>query len=332
MNHGPNTPAAAPPTPQRASWRAHVQIARLDHWIKNLFVIPGAVAALGLHRPALDAGLAGRLLLGMICVGVVASGNYVLNEILDAPCDRAHPRKCRRPVPSGRVHVPLAYAQWLALGALGVGLGLWVSTGLALVLLGFGAMGCVYNIPPLRSKDVPYLDVLSEAVNNPLRMLAGWFMVDPHQIIPTTLLCGYWMVGAYLMALKRFAEYHEIGDKDRATQYRKCFAFYNGPRLLGSVTFYGSAAMLFFGAFIMRYRLELILSFPLVALVMAIYFQLAFQPHSPVQAPEALWRQPLLMGAVAACATVMTLLMFIDVPVLHAWLVPTAPVQAPEPR
>ena len=35
-------------------------------------------------------------------------------------------------------------------------------------------MGCIYNIPPVRSKDLPYLDVLSEAVNNPLRMLAGW--------------------------------------------------------------------------------------------------------------------------------------------------------------
>ena len=38
-------------------------------------------------------------------------------------------------------------------------------------------MGCVYNIPPVRSKDLPYVDVLSEAINNPIRMLAGWFIV-----------------------------------------------------------------------------------------------------------------------------------------------------------
>ena len=52
--------------------------------------------------------------------------------------------------------------------------------------------------------------------------------------------------------------------------------------------FYASAAMLFLGAFVMRYRLELILAFPLVALVMAIYLGLAFKPDSAVQPGEAL--------------------------------------------
>ena len=28
-------------------------------------------------------------------------------------------------------------------------------------------MGVVYNVPPLRTKEWPYLDVLSESVNNP---------------------------------------------------------------------------------------------------------------------------------------------------------------------
>ncbi len=50
--------------------------------------------------------------------------------------------------------------------------------------------------------------------------------------------------------------------------------------------FYGSAAMLFLGAFVMRYRLELILAFPLVALVMAMYLDLSFKKDSAVQRPE----------------------------------------------
>ena len=41
-----------------------------------------------------------------------------------------------------------------------------------LTVLALWVMGCVYNIPPVRSKDLPYLDVLSEAINNPIRMLA----------------------------------------------------------------------------------------------------------------------------------------------------------------
>lgn len=50
--------------------------------------------------------------------------------------------------------------------------------------------------------------------------------------------------------------------------------------------FYGSAALLLFGAFVMRYRFELIFIFPL-ALIMAISLALGFKPDSPIQPREA---------------------------------------------
>ena len=115
----------------------------------------------------------------------------------------------------------------------------------------------------VRSKDVPYVDVMSEAVNNPLRMLAGWFIVGSESVAPGSLLLSYWMVGCYFMAVKRLAEYRMIGCATTAGGYRKSFRFYDEPRLLISIVFYASAAMLFFGAFVMRYKLELILAFPL---------------------------------------------------------------------
>src|SRR5207342_2099057 len=120
----------------------------------------------------------------------------------------------------------------------------------------------------------------SEAVNNALRLLAGWFIGSTLSVAPASLILSYWMVGCYFMAIKRYAEYREIGDPARAAAYRKSFAYYTLERLMVSIVFYGSAAMLFLGAFIMRYRLELILSFPLVALVMAIYFAIAFKKDS----------------------------------------------------
>ena len=65
-----------------------------------------------------------------------------------------------------------------------------------------------------RSIDLrtPYVDVLSESVNNPLRLLLGWFVVTPDVVPPVSLLVAYWMVGAFFMASKRFAEYRSIGD------------------------------------------------------------------------------------------------------------------------
>jgi len=52
----------------------------------------------------------------------------------------------------------------------------------------------------------------------------------------------------------------------------------------------------------MRYRLELVLSFPLIAVVMAIYFSLAFKHDSPAEHPEKLYRERKLMLAVVSCA------------------------------
>ncbi|MGI8991367.1 MAG: UbiA prenyltransferase family protein, partial [Bryobacteraceae bacterium] len=72
-----------------------------------------------------------------------------------------------------------------------------------------------------------------------------------------------------------------------------------------------------------RYRLELILAFPLVALVMAQYLALSFKVDSAVQRPEGLYREPGLMAAVLCCTVVMCFLLFVDVPVLHQIFVPT---------
>ena len=310
--------------PPRASVAGHVAIARIDHWFKNVFVLPGVVVALGMDLGADLRGVLWRSVVGLVAICLVASSNYVVNEVMDAPFDREHPTKRHRPVPAGLVNVPLAYAEWLGLMAAGIGLGVLVSTPFALTLVALWVMGCVYNLPPVRSKDLPYIDVLSEAVNNPLRMLAGWYIVSA-LVPPASLLLSYWMIGCYFMGMKRFAEYREIGNRAVAAAYRRSFRYYNTRRLLVSIMFYGSAAMLFFGAFIMRYRLELVVTFPLVAWIMAIYLSLSFEKNSAVQQPEKLYRQPLLMAAVVACTVIMALFLFVDVPLLYRVFAPTVP-------
>jgi 4-hydroxybenzoate polyprenyltransferase len=215
--------------------------------------------------------------------------------------------------------------EWIALMIAGTALALVISIPFALTLLALWLMACVYNVSPIRTKDLPYIDVLTESVNNPLRMLAGWYITSTTVIPPASLLISYWMVGCYFMAIKRFAEYRDFTDVARGAAYRKSFAYYNEARLLVSIMFYASQGMLFFGAFIMRYRLELILSFPLVALVMAVYLSLAFKGDSAVQRPEVLYREPRLIAAVVSCAGLMLLLLFLDVPVLYRVFVRSAP-------
>jgi decaprenyl-phosphate phosphoribosyltransferase len=314
----PDSDASAVLAPSTGSrWRAHLRICRVDHWFKNVFVLPGVVVAIGI-APHIDEGdLWWRLAVGLVAVCLVASSNYVINELQDAPFDVHHPTKRFRPVPAGLVNVPLAYVQWIVLMLVGVGLGALVDWQLVVTLFGLWVMGCVYNIPPVRTKDHAYVDVASEAINNPIRMLVGWYIVTSTVVPPLSLLVSYWMIGCYFMAAKRFAEYNDFERAgDDAARYRKSFANYTSERLLVSIMFYASAAMLFFGAFIVRYRLELILSFPLVAVFMAMYLHLAFRPDSPVENPEKLYRERGLMVVLVACVVVMTVLLLVDLPFL----------------
>lgn len=310
------------------SLRGHLEICRFDHWFKNVFVLPGVVVALGMEPELVKLALLPRLLLGLLAIGLVASSNYVINELLDAPFDRHHPQKCRRPVPSGRVNIPIAWAQWIVLGAIGVGLGALISRGFAWTMLALWLAGCVYNLKPLRSKDLPFFDVLSESLNNPLRMLAGWFIVGPHAFPPASLLLSYWMIGGYFMAMKRFAEYRQLGA-ERAAAYRRSFAWYDESRLLVAVMFYASSSMLFLGAFIIRYRFALILATPLLAAVMALYMRIGLRDDSPVQNPERLYREPLFVAVTALCALALSVCMFLDGSFLAPWFAPTAPTEIP---
>ena len=83
--------------------RPYVQIARVDHWFKNAFMLLGVVLAM-FYEPQLASWSSLRpLALAVLATCLAASSNYVLNELLDGPTDRLHPKKRFRPVPSGQV-------------------------------------------------------------------------------------------------------------------------------------------------------------------------------------------------------------------------------------
>ena len=320
------------PMKTRGSLRAYISIARPDHSVKNVFVLPGIIIALTVSPPGDWTGLALRIAIGLLSVTLIACSNYVINEVMDAPFDRSHPIKHLRPVASGEVSVAVAYAEWLVLFAAGMLAAWFISIPFFLTMAALWVMGSLYNIPPIRSKDIPYVDVLTESINNPLRMLAGWYITLTQASPPISLLVAYWMVGCYFMAIKRWAEYREFDDAAKRTAYRRAFAFYDERRLLVSIMFYGSFGMLMFGVFIMRYRMELILAFPLIALVMAIYFSLAFKPDSAVQRPETLYREPALMASVVACTVLLVVLLFVDIPALPRIFAPLTMGLHPQAR
>ncbi len=300
----------------------YIKIARPDHWFKNVFMLPGVAFAVFDSPQLAVLSSIPMILTGMLSACMIASSNYTINEILDAPKDALHPVKCKRPVPSREVNIQIGYVQWVFLGLGGLLLAWQVNMAFFFSAAGLLGMGMMYNIPPVRLKDMPYLDVLSESVNNPLRLFMGWFAVNAVYPPTLSLILAYWMIGAFFMTVKRYAEYRRINDKGTASQYRKSFNYYNEYRLILSMVYYASAFGLFFGIFMIRYRIELILSVPLIAGFIPVYMRLAFWEDSPAQYPEKLYRQKGLMVYTTACVFLVMALLFIDIPLLESLLRP----------
>jgi 4-hydroxybenzoate polyprenyltransferase len=316
-----NRPAAAPEAVTTggvgsAIW-PYVQIARVDHWFKNAFMLLGVLLAF-FYQPELFAWTsAWPLALALAATCLVASSNYVLNELLDGPRDRLHPKKRFRPVPAGKIRPAFAYAEWLLLGAAGMVIAFQVNQNFAWSALALWILGVSYNVPPVRTKEWPYLDVVSESANNAVRLLLGWFPLIATQVPPLSLVFSYWMVGAFFMATKRYAEFRHIANPTVAAAYRRSFEYYTEERLLVSMMFYATSCALFAGIFMVRYHLELILFAPVAAGMFAYYLHIGMLPDSPVQNPEKLYKQKGFFAYMCLCAVLFVVLMFTSIPVLY---------------
>lgn len=299
------------------TFKDYASIGRPDHWGKNIFMVVGVLLALFYHPDLFTQSIFVALGIAVAATCLIASSNYTLNEILDAPTDCNHPSKMSRPIPSGRVRISVAYIQWFLLGIAGLSLASLINAPFFWSGVFLLVMGIIYNVPPIRSKEIAYVDVISESVNNPIRLLLGWFAVTEAEVPPVSLLAAYWMIGAFFMGAKRLAEYRFIGDCARAAAYRSSFRHYNENRLLVSLFFYVTCFSLFLGVFIIRYHLELILIFPLVAGFICYYAAVTLRPDSAAQKPEKLYRETGLMLYLVLCVVAFLALMFVHIPALY---------------
>ena len=249
-----------------------------------------------------------------------ASANYVINEWLDRDSDAHHPTKSGRVAVRAEMSGAWVSLEWAVLAVAGLAIAASASLTMAAITAAFIAQGVVYNVKPLRSKDWPYLDVLSESVNNPLRFMIGWAMVDPHSLAPASILLGDWLGGAFLMGTKRLSEYRDIAashGKARLALYRASFAGYTEVSLTVSCLVYAVLSSMALAIFFVKYRIEYVLVLPLVALLFGKYFALAMQPASTAQRPERLFTERGLIATVVVLAAVFALCTVVDIPALE---------------
>ena len=294
----------------------YVTIMRLDHGTKHVFIVPGMILAY-LLRGAQNDLLIRSIVLGFVTAICIASANYVINEWLDRDFDKHHPRKSRRAAVQKQLRGSFIFVEWLALVTAGLVVA-WLASGTMFVVASiFAIQGIVYNVPPLRTKNQAYLDVISESINNPLRLMIGWAMIDAATLPPSSIVLTYWSGGAFLMAAKRLSEYREIvasHGKDLLERYRASFAGYSETSLTASCFLYALLSVFFLAVFLIKYRVEYILSVPFVIALFAYYFILSMRPDSSAQKPERLFQERGLILLVSMLTASFFLLSFLDLP------------------
>ena len=318
MSHSPSNSLGTPEEAlgsapgRKARFSDYVAIARPDHWTKNVFMLPGVVLAYVIDSQAVFSSLV-FLPIALLSTCFIASANYTINEYLDGKSDRHHPTKCNRPTALGLIKPHYVVIQYVALVVLGLVLASLFTPMFFYASVFLLVMGLIYNVEPVRSKDRPYIDVLSESINNPIRLVLGWAVVSTIVLPPSSVLLSYWMGGAFLMAVKRYAEYRMIDDADRAGRYRSSFKFYTEEGLLLSAFFYALTCVLFLGIFLIKYKIEFIISFPFIALLFAYYLSISLRLGSAAMHPERLHSEPLFLAYVLFLVALIFGLFFVEI-------------------
>lgn len=264
-------------------------------WVKNLFVFAPLIFAEKLyhgHELLLAA-------LGFLLFSLTSGSVYLLNDIVDAEADRAHPFKRLRPIASGRLPISAAKIAIVVI-LLGVTLiSLSVGPVLTAVILGYAAMNVAYSF---HLKHVPFLDVTIIALGFIARVVCGALVIDV-RISPWLIGCTF-LVSLYLGLGKRRHELAAIGPSASHHQ-RRVLRLYNlgaVDRTMPIVGLLTLAAYVFYtlsADTVERFgTTKLVLTAPMILVGLSRFLVLAHRPKTAFSPTDAMLRDPLMIGVV----------------------------------
>ncbi|MDQ3239249.1 MAG: decaprenyl-phosphate phosphoribosyltransferase [bacterium] len=222
---------------------AIIKTLRPRQWLKNLTLYAGILYT-GRMFVVLDFV---TVTAAFIIFCMVTSSVYVFNDIIDAPKDRLHPFKKKRPIASGALPVRHAYILGIFLMAIASIFAIWLSprfflSVFAYIILQFAYMNYL--------KHVIILDVIAIASGFLLRIYAGVWVIGTHLNI--WFLLSVISFALFIATGKRRAEatlLQAYSDKSNMGRVRSTLTHYPESLLHSYTTMFATATWMTYSFF-----------------------------------------------------------------------------------
>jgi len=259
---------------------------RVQQWYKNLVVF----LVIFFSGNALSSGYAWlNLFFAFVCLCLLSSTNYIINDIVDREKDKLDKFKAKRPIASGKVSITLASIIALVFLVISLGFGFYLNLyfGISLALL-----FVLTQIYSFWLKNKVFFDIILIAINFMIRAIAGAFILQVY--ISSWFVTGIFFVAMFLVIGKRYGE-----SKDGITKNRKVLEFYTPELMQIFLLVFLSILVLFYSMYIILNHSGywFIATIPVFILLLLRYFSLIIRESNFARHAEKLFsRKDLVLG------------------------------------
>ncbi len=274
-------------------FKALLKTMRPRQWTKNGFVFFALIFDKQLFQ--LEAFL--RTLGGFALFCLISSVVYIINDIADIEADRKHPEKKKRPLPSGKLPIRVAWAAAIGLTVIVLPLGWLLSPAFAGVLAAYLVINLAYS---KWLKHIPIVDVLVIAAGFVLRVHSGVTLIEVERFSPWLYVVTT-LGSLYLGFGKRRAE---LSLLDRgAGSHRRVLDGYTIPLLDQYVTIVSAATILAYSLYTfsapnLPESHSMMLTIPFVVYIILRYLYLIQVTHEAGSPEEVLLKDAPIQAAI----------------------------------
>lgn len=278
----------------------YLRLLRVRHYVKNILVLTPLIFS----GQLLAGGALLRGLLGLLGFSALSSAVYIINDIRDVAQDRAHPRKCKRPIAAGEVSVPAA--RWCVGVCLAAAVGITLLAGLRWWALVCMALYLALNIGySYGLKNLPIVDIMILVSGFLLRLLYGSVITDI--TVSGWLYLTVMAMSFYLALGKRRNELMRLGNE----QTRQVLRYYSRSFLDKNMYMFLALVNVFYALWCMdNENRAFIFTVPVVMLI-GLKYSLAVEGDSDGDPVEVLLHDKVLIVLCSVYALLMVAILYI---------------------